>query len=654
MDDENAVVGDPSKADAHDFLVSYQGALDAELSDWPATWTQAYQVDECLKAEESKRVFLVTDRRTGGRAIVRSTAGDAAGDAGAEAEILAGLNHPGIPKVYGSFTGAGRSFIVREYLAGESLDQVVARGPLAAGQALGMLRQLCGILGYLQTRRPPVVHRDLKPQNIIVRPDGTLGLTDFGIARTLKPGQTSDTSFAGTRDYAPPEQYGYGQSTPASDIFALGVVVIFMLTGSPDRAGLAAIGDRRLREVVAKCVEYDPAKRFHSAAEVLKALDGGNRTGWFAGAALALAAIGAGCLLLPSLLNPSGPNGLLPSPAAISQSSPAPVTPSPAPTSPPASPAATPAASPTATRTPETTIVAEPSSEEIAALFRKSSGDLLATHGNYPRNIQMGGFAVGGKGVIYVSDGNGLYEIGANGKFKRRLSEDAGIKSLNYYQGKLYYVFKSDIYTMDPATAEATLVKAAGLEYLYVEDGRFFGVTTFGSFWMMDMDGSDSQYVNRSTGGGCYAGVVDGIAFGSGCYGYRLYVFDLDTGVTANPGFYDMHWPFLWDGYLYFESHSDGNAYRWNGGLEPERLPNRNYFTYIVPTERGFFAPASSGIYLVDPMGGSENKQLCDQPAYRLNVAGDWLVFIDKQVKEGPSYQMVRTDGTGLQKVPTK
>ncbi|MDR1710258.1 MAG: serine/threonine protein kinase [Propionibacteriaceae bacterium] len=269
-------------ADYQDFLESYQSALSSQAQAWPAHWSQAYRIDECLQADDSKQVYLVTDRRTGVPVIVRATTGTAAPDAAAEAAVLAKLRHAGIPQVYGSQLEPGRSFVARQYFPGESLDKVVARGRLTEPQAVGVLRQLCGILIYLQSRTPPVMHRDLKPQNIIVRPDGTLGVTDFDIARTLRPGQASGTLFAGTRGYAPPEQYGYGQSTPATDVFASGMVIIFALTGRPDRAGLAAITGKRLRDTVAKCVEFDPAKRFPNAAAVLKALDGGGHARWLA------------------------------------------------------------------------------------------------------------------------------------------------------------------------------------------------------------------------------------------------------------------------------------------------------------------------------------------------------------------------------------
>ena len=96
--------------------------------------------------------------------------------------------------------------------------------------------KLTDILSYLHSENPPIIHRDIKPQNIIVGRDSSIHLIDFGIARVHKEERTQDTSVVLTLDYASPEQYGFEQTTPLSDIYSLGVVMLFLATGNHGRA----------------------------------------------------------------------------------------------------------------------------------------------------------------------------------------------------------------------------------------------------------------------------------------------------------------------------------------------------------------------------------------------------------------------------------
>ena len=87
------------------------------------------------------------------------------------------------------------------------------------------------MLGYLHSQKPPCIYRDVKPANMILRPDNTVALIDFGIARTYKPGQREDTVILGTRGYAAPEQFGGSQTDARTDIFGLGMTMFRLVTG---------------------------------------------------------------------------------------------------------------------------------------------------------------------------------------------------------------------------------------------------------------------------------------------------------------------------------------------------------------------------------------------------------------------------------------
>jgi serine/threonine protein kinase len=151
-----------------------------------------------------------------------------------EALMLAGLTHPNLPRIYEQFTDGGRSYLVMDFIEGETLEaHLTGLGSkrLPIDRALDIALQLCSVLHYLHTRQPPIIFRDLKPANVMLTPGGHIYLIDFGIARHFKPGQSRDTTALGSSGYAAPEQYGRAQSTPAADIYALGATLHQLLSG---------------------------------------------------------------------------------------------------------------------------------------------------------------------------------------------------------------------------------------------------------------------------------------------------------------------------------------------------------------------------------------------------------------------------------------
>src|SRR5205085_8956376 len=151
-----------------------------------------------------------------------------------EAHLLAGLQHPNIPAIYDYFGEAGRWYLVMDFIEGDTLEEYLrkSRGKyLPVEKVLETGIQLCTVLGYLHTRQPPIIFRDLKPANILLTPLGQIYLIDFGIARHFKPGQSRDTIAFGSPGYAPPRQYRKTQTTPRADIYSLGATLHQLLTG---------------------------------------------------------------------------------------------------------------------------------------------------------------------------------------------------------------------------------------------------------------------------------------------------------------------------------------------------------------------------------------------------------------------------------------
>jgi len=202
-----------------------------------------------------------------------------------EAAILAHLSHPNLPNVYDYFEERERFYLTMDYVDGETLTEQLTKSPEGLPQEMVVewAIQLCNVLEYLHSQTPPVVFRDMKPDNVMSTPDGDIRLIDFGVARLFDPTKRTDTLKMGTAGYAPPEQYaGQGQTTPRSDIYALGATLYELLTGDDPTAhpfvfpcpqDLKPGISPSLANVVTRALNLDPAERFPSARAMREALE---------------------------------------------------------------------------------------------------------------------------------------------------------------------------------------------------------------------------------------------------------------------------------------------------------------------------------------------------------------------------------------------
>ncbi|HEX8033590.1 MAG TPA: protein kinase [Ktedonobacterales bacterium] len=201
-----------------------------------------------------------------------------------EIELMRRLTHPRIPAFVESFYDGGRRYFVMEYIPGETLEQRLERthGALPERDVLRWMMGICNVLTYLHEQRKPIIVRDLKPGNIMVTPSGDARLIDFGIARTYKQGQRTNTENLGTMTYASPEHLGKTQTDPRSDIYSLGATMYHLLTGhEPVPLQTPAPGSlRRLQpslgaateDVIIRAMQIDPQRRFQTAAEMRDAI----------------------------------------------------------------------------------------------------------------------------------------------------------------------------------------------------------------------------------------------------------------------------------------------------------------------------------------------------------------------------------------------
>ncbi|HWQ12973.1 MAG TPA: serine/threonine-protein kinase, partial [Roseiflexaceae bacterium] len=203
-----------------------------------------------------------------------------------EARLLEHLSHPNLPVIADHFEHQGRPVLVMEFVPGQTLEDRIhdANAPMMEQEAIGYGIQIARVLHYLHTRTPPIIYRDLKPSNIMLTPEGVLKLIDFGVARTHKRGKSKDTVAMGSAGYAPPEQYGKGQTDARSDVYALGATLLHLLTAmppiplqTPEPGSIRRLNpsvDARTEKVIIKAMALDPAQRYHDAAEFERALHG--------------------------------------------------------------------------------------------------------------------------------------------------------------------------------------------------------------------------------------------------------------------------------------------------------------------------------------------------------------------------------------------
>lgn len=200
-----------------------------------------------------------------------------------EAVILANLRHPNLPRVSDHFVIAGEGqYLIMDYIEGEDLRQRMERiGLLPEDEVIQVGAAICDALSYLHSRKPAVLHRDLKPGNVKVAPDGHIFLVDFGLAKIIQGNQATTTGArAMTPGYSPPEQYGTARTDARTDIYSLGATLYAALTGVIPEDGLARAMDnaqltplrkrnpdvsKRLSAVIEKAMEVDPGDRYQNA-----------------------------------------------------------------------------------------------------------------------------------------------------------------------------------------------------------------------------------------------------------------------------------------------------------------------------------------------------------------------------------------------------
>ena len=200
----------------------------------------------------------------------------------AEANLMKRLDHPALPRIVDIIDNGITIYVVMDYIEGESLDKILKEyGVQDEEKVIEWAKQICDALSYLHSQKPrPIVYRDMKPANIMLKPEGNIKIIDFGIAREYKEQNLADTKVLGTRGFAPPEAYN-GQTTPRSDIYSLGMTMHNLLTGVDPRMGDGYVPVRQINPnlsegielIIDKCVQPAEENRYQSCADLIYDLE---------------------------------------------------------------------------------------------------------------------------------------------------------------------------------------------------------------------------------------------------------------------------------------------------------------------------------------------------------------------------------------------
>lgn len=244
----------------------------------PEEWRGQYEIAACLKDSPGKRTYLLRQKGKDAKFILKFAEKEEAAHLLEEGKLLRELSSTGgLSKFWEPETEIkdlkeenGKVFLLRNYIDGRSLAELGEVRRFTEEEICRTGISICESVMCLHRRKPPIIHRDIKPENIIIKKDGTLALIDLETAREYKKGKQEDTYFAGTRETAAPEQYGFGQSDERTDIYGIGRTLLYMMTGDYFLEDLEkAEGSRRLKKIIRQSCRFDPANRFPSAEKMI-------------------------------------------------------------------------------------------------------------------------------------------------------------------------------------------------------------------------------------------------------------------------------------------------------------------------------------------------------------------------------------------------
>lgn len=236
----------------------------------PESIKKRFLVVSCIAHSPKQQVYLV-ENKAKRRLVLKIAQGEKRVLLKKDAAILRKHKFSFFPEIYIYLEEQENSYLIREYIEGDTLWELINRkGPMGFREASEILCRICDMTEQLHQQDPPMIHRDLKPQNIVLTRENNLFLIDVGTIRTYEKNKNQDTVIVGTRPTAAPEQYGYRQTDERADIYALGVLYFFILTGSLnlEKGQNWKMIPRSAARIIRKCTRMDPADRYRNCREL--------------------------------------------------------------------------------------------------------------------------------------------------------------------------------------------------------------------------------------------------------------------------------------------------------------------------------------------------------------------------------------------------
>ena len=235
----------------------------------PDELEKTHVIVKCLKTTDDVDTLLMKDKESGEQTVVKCYKKESRFYEAEEAENLKNIKSDVIPQLIGIYKNEWYRCVCWKYIEGIPLDEYVKHFHMTQTMLKNVAIELAKTMKICHDLETPIIHRDIKPSNIIVKEDGRVALIDFGVSRIFKENESSDTTFWGTEEYAPPEQYGFMQTDIRSDIYSFGIVLTWLLTGETDPIKTPLT---RLEKVAAKCCKFSPDKRYQNDKALLNAL----------------------------------------------------------------------------------------------------------------------------------------------------------------------------------------------------------------------------------------------------------------------------------------------------------------------------------------------------------------------------------------------
>lgn len=233
------------------------------MGDWlEETLREQFDLVKVLKDNEKTKIVQLRHKILKRDIIERQFTGD-----DSVYRALLKISHPNLPEIYEVQKIATKSIVLEEFINGVTVADILENGLYTEKGVKTIVSSLCDALGILHEKR--IIHRDVKPENVMITNDGVVKLIDFDAAKFYKPYRSEDTRVIGTVGYAAPEQFGISQSDGRTDIFALGVLMNVMLTGEHPSKKLY---QGKLTKIIIKCTQIEPGKRYQTIFDLRKSL----------------------------------------------------------------------------------------------------------------------------------------------------------------------------------------------------------------------------------------------------------------------------------------------------------------------------------------------------------------------------------------------